>query len=79
MDKYSMKNQLTNAMANCRKCKMKRDRVSNNIELPDCIVKLICSFLRCKRCAKTNRPTRISGEPILFCKYQSLSFEETNR
>ena len=68
MDKYSMKNQLTNAMANCRMCKVKRNRVYNNIELPACIVELICSFLRCKRCAKTIE--LMKNEPEDLHEYQ---------
>ena len=63
-----MKNQLTNAMANCRKCKIKRDRISNNIELPECVIELICSFLRCNRCSKTIE--LMKNEPHDLHEYQ---------
>lgn len=68
MDKYSMKNQLTNEMANCRKCKVKRDRIHTNIKLPESIIELICSFIRCKRCSKTIE--LMKNEPQDLHKYQ---------
>ena len=78
MDRYSMKNQLRDGMANCRMCNVKRNRVSNNIELPDCIVEMLCSFLRCKRCAKTielmtNEPQDLHEYQVKTCYFVNIS------
>ena len=59
-------------------CNVKRNRVSNNIELPDCIVEMLCSFLRCKRCAKTielmrNEPQDLHEYQVKICYFVNIN------
>ena len=53
MDNYNMKNQFINLMINCRKYRIKINKISDKIELSNYIVKLIYIFLRYKKYIKS--------------------------